>query len=202
MVRIAVDFHSPTTICRWPDNYMASLSNLNILGMQAEPADIAMWVSAVFAVLAFLAAAATFTIQLLDRMVRLEVVEESYFDENRQTVASDNESPLDRFLLHNKGAKAIDIRDVRVDTAPNRMRLFRRMGLFRGEGTIAVSMRAVEGPEIPGWFRPGQTLRLDAYEGARALRRRGFTGELKTDIIVVDVLAKERRYPITLYIRE
>lgn len=175
---------------------MASLSDLNILGMQAEPADIAMWVSAVFAVLAFLAAAATFTIQLLDRMVRLEVVEESYFDADRQIIAADNESPLDRFLLHNKGTKAIDIRDVRVATAPNRMRL------FRGEGTIAVSMRVVEGPEIPGWFRPGQTLRLDAYEGARALRRQGVTGELKTDIIVVDVLEKERRYPITLYIRE
>src|SRR5829696_817187 len=202
--QVAVSFHSPTpTIRRCPDMYMPSLSNLHILSMmQAEPADIAMWVSAVFAVLAFLAAAATFTIQLLDRTVRLEVGEVNYLDEDRQMIAADNESPLDRFLLHNKGAKAIDIRDVRADTAPNRMRLFTWMGLFRGEGTIAVSMRVVEGPEIPGWFRPGQTLRLDAYEGARALRRRGATGELKTDIIVVDVLEKERRYPITLYIRE
>jgi len=62
-------------------------------------------------------------------------------------------------------------------------------------------MRVVEGPEIPVWFHPGQILWLDACEGARALRSRGVTGELKTDIIVVDVLEKERRYPITLYIR-
>jgi hypothetical protein len=170
--------------------------------MEAELAETAVWVSAVFAVLAFLAAAATLLIHLLDRMITLEVVEESYLDEDVQTIAADNESPLDRFLLYNKGARAIDIRDVRVDTAPKRMRLFRRMGLLRREGAIAVSMRVVEGPEIPGWFRPGQTLRLDAYEGARALRRQGFTGEVKTDIIVVDVLEKERRYPITLYIRE
>ena len=182
--------------------YIATLTNLNILAMEAELSETAVWVSAVFAVLAFLAAAATLLIHLLDRMIRLEVVEESYLDEDLQTIAADNESPLDRFLLHNKGARAIDIRDVRVDTAPKRMRLFRRMGLLRGEGAIAVSMRVVEGPEIPGWFRPGQTLRLDAYEGARALRRQGVTGEVKTDIIVVDVLEKERRYPITLYMRE
>ncbi len=181
---------------------MASFVELNILGMQAESADIATWVSAVFAVLAFLAAAATLLLHLSDRMIKLEVVQEEYMDEDLQTTAADNESPLDRFLLHNKGARAIDIRDVRVDTAPKRMRLFRRMGLLRREGATAVSMRVVEGPEIPGWFRPGQTLRLDAYEGARALRRQGVSGEVKTDIIVVDVLEKERRYPITLYIRE
>ncbi len=41
---------------------------------------------------------------------------------------------------------------------------------------------------------------MSAYKAANVLLQQGFSGEVETDLTVMDALRNERRYPITLKI--
>jgi len=126
----------------------------------------------------------------LAQEVRLELLQE-------QALEADNEARVGRFVLHNIGTPAINIDDILVDTWASRMGA-KRPG---NRGVTAEGMGREEGAELPGWLQPEGHIRLYAYNGARTLRNQGFVGQVETDLIVVDSMGTERRYPITLFIR-
>ncbi len=141
---------------------------------------------AVFAALAFVAAAISLFFQWQDRQIRLQVVEEPWS-------GADNTQSLPRFLIHNVGSRPLDVRGIMVDTLPNVTDDDGRVG------TAATSMEVEEG-KMPGWLRPGDTLRLNTHRAAQEVLNNGLSEEVKTDVIVKDPLGKERRYPVILKI--
>jgi hypothetical protein len=124
-----------------------------------------------------------------DREVRLRVVQENWW-------GADNLVAAPRFLVHNVGMRPVQIKSIDVDTMPD------SSGEGRRRGTIAASMCVEEGPEVPGWLRPGETIRLNAGDGARTLLSNGYKGKVETHVLIADALGEERRFPITLTVNE